>query len=260
MTVVAGFVRSILRIAGAVVVLGGIGFIAFAVAFRQPVLSSLPFESRVRTEPAALQKHVAFLTTVVRPRSASRPDNLERAATYIGEHFRRSTERTYFQTFEARGRRYSNVVAHFGPTSAESPLIVGAHYDAFGDTGDLPGADDNASGTAGLLELARLLSSAEPKRPVVLVAFANEEPPFFGSEQMGSAVHAESLHAAGRSVRAMICLEMIGYYSSDQSWPNALFALLYPGAGDFIAVTGGWTDRHIARTVKRAVAGAGAFG
>lgn len=160
--------------------------------------------------------------------------------------------------FEARGRRYANVIAHFGPAATGEPLlVVGAHYDAFGETGNLPGADDNASGTAGLLELARLLGLDEPKGPVVLVAFANEEPPFFGSEQMGSAVHAESLASTNRAVRGMICLEMIGYYANKQSWPNALFALLYPDDGDFIGVTGGWADRQIARVVKRAIAGAG---
>jgi Zn-dependent M28 family amino/carboxypeptidase len=254
----ARVVRSLIRIAGAVIVISGIGVVGLAVALRQPVLTALPYKGVVRADPAALRKHVVFLTTAVRPRSASHPDNLERTATYIAEQFRAATTRTYFQTFEARGRRYSNVVALFGPaTSAESILIVGAHYDAFGDTGDLPGADDNASGTAGLLELARLLALSGPKRPVILVAFANEEPPFFGSEQMGSAVHAESLAATTRSVRGMICLEMIGYYDADQSWPNPLFALLYPGAGDFIGVTGGWTDRQLARTVKRAIAGAG---
>lgn len=98
-------------------------------------------------------------------------------------------------------------------------------------------------------------STSDLKQPVTLVAFANEEPPFFGSDQMGSAVHAENLRATGRDVRGMINLEMIGYFSAEQSWPNALFALIYPASGDFIGVVGGWRDRHLTRHVKRAIAG-----
>jgi Zn-dependent M28 family amino/carboxypeptidase len=89
---------------------------------------------------------------------------------------------------------------------------------------------------------------------IQLVAYANEEPPFFGSDQMGSAVHAESV--ASRKGE-MICLEMIGYFAAEQSWPNALFAWIYPAKGDFIGVVGGWHDRRLARHVKRAIAGAG---
>jgi hypothetical protein len=257
-SLLARIARSILRICSAVAILSGIGLVALAAALRQPTLSSLAFKSQVRADPAALQKHVVFLTTNVGPRSAAHRDNLDRAAAYIADHFRSATPRTHLQQFTARGKRYSNVVAHFGPaTSVEPPLVIGAHYDSFGDTGDLPGADDNASGTAGLLEIARLLASQRLPRPVILVAYANEEPPFFGSEDMGSAVHAAAMADSGRTVGAMICLEMIGYYAAEQSWPNALFALLYPSEGDFIGVTGGWSDRQLARDVKRAIAGAG---
>jgi Zn-dependent M28 family amino/carboxypeptidase len=149
-------------------------------------------------------------------------------------------------------------MAEFGPGDrSQSLLVVGAHYDAFGETGSLPGADDNASGTAGLLELARLLGKADPLAPVMLVAYTNEEPPFFGSEEMGSAVHAASLARAHRAVKGMICLEMIGYYTRQQSWPTPLFSLLYPSHGDFIGVAGGWHDRELARWVKRGIIGAG---
>jgi hypothetical protein len=257
-SLLARIVRSLLRICFAVAVLSGIGLVALAAILRQPTLSSLPFKSQARADSVALQKHVVFLTTDVRPRSAAHVDNLHRAAAYIAAHFRAATPRTHLQQFTARGKRYSNVVAHFGPATAAEPLlVVGAHYDAFGDTGNLPGADDNASGTAGLLELARLLAHQRLDRPIMLVAYANEEPPFFGSEDMGSAVHAAAVADSRRAVAGMICLEMIGYYAAEQSWPNALFALLYPSEGDFIGVTGGWSDRQLARNVKRAIAGAG---
>jgi hypothetical protein len=258
MHVVQRLARSILRIALGVTVVGAVLFSALVVVLRQPVWTSLPFAAPNRTDSAALKKHVEFLTTEVTPRGATQPENLERAAAYIASSFRASNARTRVQTFNARGRRYTNVIAELGPVSSREPvLIIGAHYDAFTETGALPGADDNASGTAGLLELARLLASQDVRRPVQLVAFANEEPPFFGSDQMGSAIHADALAASGQRVRAMICLEMIGYYSANQSWPNGLFRLIYPSTGDFIAVAGGWRDRHLTRVVKKGIAGAG---
>ena len=170
----------------------------------------------------------------------------------------------------ARRREYRNVIASFGPDvgrplrppgRAESPpyvVVVGAHYDVFSPRGTtLPGADDNASGTAGLLELARLLGRQPPSRPVMLVAYANEEPPFFGTDEMGSAVHAASLAADGRPVAGMICLEMIGCFTPRQPWDSWVLSAIYPTTGDFIAVAGGWRDRTLTREMKAAIAGAG---
>jgi hypothetical protein len=243
-------VRSLLRIATAVLVasLGG------AALIRQPVLTTLRSAGNApRADAEALRKHVVFLTTTAAPRGAAHPENLDRASTYIENAFRAAGARVTLQEFDARKRHYRNVIAHFGPNRG-APLIVGAHYDAFCETGPLPGADDNASGTAGLIELSRLLGKTNVATPIVLVAYATEEPPFYGSAQMGSAVHASSLD--GR-IAGMICLEMIGYYADRQTWPNWTFAALYPARGDFIAVGGGWRDRGLARHVKRALQGAG---
>ena len=252
------FLRSVARISIAVTVVAGLAFGGLAIAVRQPAVTTLPFVGTQRADPRVLRSHVEFLTTDVTPRSVSHPENLERVASYIEERFRAAGGHTFLQRFEARGHTFANVVARFGPDDPALPLlVVGAHYDAFSDTRPLPGADDNASGTAGLLELARLLGSHTLQAPVMLVAFTTEEPPFFGSQQMGSAVHANSLRAGGRSVRGMICLEMIGYFAGEQTWPNALFALLYPDRSDFIAVGGGWLDRELTRHVKRAIRGAG---
>ena len=105
---------------------------------------------------------------------------------------------------------YRNIIASFGPPEA-ARIIIGAHYDVCGDQ---PGADDNASAVAGLLETARLLHQhpAPLSHRVEFVAYPNEEPPYFATEYMGSAVHAKSLHAAGVPVRAMLCYEMIGLF------------------------------------------------
>lgn len=250
--------RSLVRIVVAVAVVGAIGLGVLAMALRQPTFTKLPFAGPLRADPRILRSHVDFLTTDVLPRSVGHAENLERTASYIAERFRASGAGVSLQRFDARGASYANVVARFGPDDSSLPvLVVGAHYDAFSDARPLPGADDNASGTAGLLELARLLGSRPVSTPVLLVAYTTEEPPFFGSDQMGSAVHADSLSTDGRRVSGMICLEMIGYFAEDQTWPNSLFALLYPDRGDFIAVGGGWNDRKLTRHVKRAMRGAG---
>jgi hypothetical protein len=214
-----------------------------AACVRQPVFGSLPYRSRERADAKSLQQHVQFLCL---NRRAGAPE-------YIASELRASGGTVVEQPFVVRKQTYRNVIATFGPDDGKTPLIViGAHYDAFND---LPAADDNASGTAGLLELARLLGTAKFTRPVVLVAYANEEPPFFASENMGSFIHAASI--AQRRVDAMICLEMIGYFGHEQAWHSWVLSMLYPNDGNFIGVTGGWNDRSLARFVKRAINGAG---
>ncbi len=157
------------------------------------------------------------------PRSADNIDNLNRSAEYIKEVFVSSGARVTSQDVPITGGPYKNIVADYGP--ADGPLIIiGAHYDSASSYENdqltyTPGADDNASGVAGLLELARLLHQQVPKTGVQLVAYASEEPPFFRSDEMGSAVHAASLE---RPVKLMIALEMIGYYDSapgSQNYP-----------------------------------------
>jgi Zn-dependent M28 family amino/carboxypeptidase len=182
-----------------------------------------------------LKKHTSVLSEEFVPRSYRHLDNLNSAANYISESLSSSGGRVTQQLFEVHGNEYKNIVAEFGPTGQEV-IVVGAHYDAEGEN---PGADDNASGVAGLLEIARLLGKVELKTKVVLVAFSLEEPPFFGSDNMGSAVYAKSLTETGTAVKLMIALEMIGYYSEEkgsQDYPMPLLRLYYPSTGNFIAV------------------------
>ncbi len=251
-----GLLRSLRRVLIALAISVILILILLAAVVRQPSTRSLAYPPGPRSSADVLRRHVEFFTTTVRPRGADQPENLDRAAAYIGERFREAGARVSEQTFTDRGRTYRNVIADFGPNAGDK-LIVGAHYDAFTSTGDLPGADDNASGTAGLLELARLLGVRAPRKPVELVAFTTEEPPFFGSERMGSAVHAAQLQRSHTGVAGMICLEMIGYFHGEQTWSSPLLGMMYPSKGDFVAVTGGWPDRELARDVKAAMRGAG---
>lgn len=141
------------------------------------------------------------------------------------------------------------------PGREEGRIIIGAHYDACGDT---PGADDNASGVAGLIETARLLKGIQPQYTIELVAYANEEPPYFKTVHMGSAHHARLMAESKTKVHGMLCLEMIGYYSDQeksQNYPSSSLSWIYPDKGNFIAVLGNWGSVSLARTVQKALEG-----
>lgn len=214
----------------------------------QPMLVGPQSHAMADVDPQRLQAHVLMLSRTLAPRNASNPIGLDASASYVHEVFSRSNARVTEQPFEVDGHVYRNVIASFGPDTGER-LIVGAHYDALGP---FPGADDNASGVAGLLELARLLGRDPPSRRVDLVAFTLEEPPFFRTPQMGSAVYARSLREANVAVQLMISLEMIGTFSdapNSQTFPTVWMGLLYPTTANFIAVTGtfgtGWRMRYI---------------
>lgn len=207
----------------------------------------------------ALKAHVLKLAEEFSPRSFDDPENLEAAAKYIEERLVDAGGRVTRQPFKAKGRQYSNIIASFGPENGPV-VIVGAHYDSFkNELNDNPGADDNASGVAGLLELARMLGANRPEKRVDLVAYCLEEPPFFGTRDMGSAVHAASLHSGGENVIAMICLEMIGYFNDEkdsQSYPVPGMTAIYPSQGNFIAIVGRFQETVVSYKVKHAMKGA----
>ncbi|HEX7140796.1 MAG TPA: M28 family peptidase [Vicinamibacterales bacterium] len=255
--------RALVTVGRAVAVAAVVTIILFACAtavIRQPIVTfGLGPQAAHFASADRLRRGVRFLTTAVRPRDVGHASNLNQASAYIANEFAGAGARVGIQEFTARRQRFRNVIAEFGPAESTEPLlIIGAHYDAFSDGGDFPGADDNASGASALVELARVLRGRRIVRPVMLVAYANEESPFFGSEEMGSAVHASSLEEQHRRVAGMICLEMIGYYTVVQRWDSWVLRWMYPRRGDFIGVAGGWSDRHLAVSVKRALASAGA--
>jgi len=220
----------------------------------QPWVS--PLASRdVSVDADALSKHVHTLAETYYPRSVDNFAQLEAAGDYVLGELRATGAATAIQIVDVDGRQYRNFIASFGP--ADGPLLViGAHYDACGDT---PGADDNASGVAALLELARLLAAEPPPKPVQLVAYTLEEPPYFRTESMGSFRHAQELDRQGREVRLMLSLEMIGYFRDtpkSQNYPSSALHLLYPDQGNFIAVVGGMRDYGEMRRIKALFAGA----
>ena len=218
----------------------------------QPLLSSATPNAVRTVDPSRLQAHVRKLSIELAPRDETQIENLDRVAAYIKDEFSQTTAAVSEQAYRVQGNSYRNVIAHFGPESAER-IVVGAHYDT---AGPLPGADDNASGVAGLIELARLLGAQQLPIRVELVAFSSEEPPYFRTTGMGSSVHAESLRKQGVRVRAMFSLEMIGYFSdapNSQHFPAAILQALYPSTGNFIGVVGRLSDWSLVRRTKSAM-------
>ena len=216
----------------------------------RPIISneSAP-QAENRINPETLRTHVEVLSNRFVPRDDDHPENLHKVAQYIATELRSTSARVSDQDFTVDSTAYKNVIAEYGPESPDI-IVVGAHYDT---AGDQPGADDNASGVAGLLELGRLLSRVTLRSKLVLVAYALEEPPHFRTKNMGSAVHAKSLRERGVSVKLMISLEMIGYFSDNensQSFPIGLLRLFYPSRGNFILVVDKVFSNH-ARQVKK---------
>ncbi|MCP2044840.1 M28 family peptidase [Pontibacter sp. HSC-36F09] len=187
-----------------------------------------------------LYRDVGKLTGIKPARNYRNLEALKEAVRYIKGELEQLECEVREQSFKVDNRTYKNVVALFKGNSSAERIVVGAHYDVCGEQ---PGADDNASGVAGLLETARLLHQHKPplQHDIELVAYCLEEPPYFASEDMGSAVHARKLHEQKIKVRAMICYEMIGYFSDEphsQKFPDSELAKHYPHTGNFIVVVG----------------------
>lgn len=223
-------------------------------AVMNPVFSFFLSKSKemVDVDKKRLYEDVKFLNDLDPSRSIYHPESLDKAAGYIFSEFEKAGLSPSYQRFKAFDNNiYKNVIGILGDTT-KPRIVVGAHYDVCGDQ---PGADDNASGIAGILELARVLKGkVSEKYCIEFVAYANEEPPFFATSSMGSAFHAKSLSDGKIKVAGMICLEMIGYFSEEpksQDYPIGLLHAFYPDKGNFIAVVGKIGQGGIVRSVKK---------
>ena len=238
----------------AVLVTAVFAFLAGCVSFyvTQPLLVHAKPENQIAVSPGRLENHVRMISETIFPRSFEQTENLDRVAAYVRDQFEKAHGVVSDQPFQINGKTYRNVIARFGPETGEV-IIVGAHYDSFGAN---PAADDNASGVAGLIELAYLLGQSAPMMRTELVAYSLEEPPFFRTASMGSAIHAASVKQSGMKVRVMISLEMIGCFSdapNSQRFPAGIFSLMYPSRGNFIAVVGSIGEGLLVRQVKSAM-------
>lgn len=204
-------------------------------------------ESRVAQE---LRGHVTQLATEIGERRAIEGDSLRRAERYLRAELAKLTSGT------AKLRREpvkgapadpANLVLDLSGKRARPLILLGAHYDTA--PGGTPGANDNGSGSAAALVLAKLLAPTQRELPIRIVLFANEELPYFKGPTMGSLQHAQGCRARGEELRAMFSLETMGYFSDapgSQKYPAPL-ARLYPDRGNFIAFVGNMGSRGLVR-------------
>jgi Zn-dependent M28 family amino/carboxypeptidase len=229
-------------------------FLAGCYFIAQPsIRSNEPSTKKANT--AQLREYVYALSQNFHPRNSEHPENLDRCADYISTHLKNAGAIVEMQDFIVDNRTYRNVIGRFG-IGKPKKIIVGAHYDSCDDT---PGADDNASGVAGLLELAKLIGKNQPDVEVELVAYTLEEPPFFGGPQMGSAFHAASVAKEKDKIIGVIVLEMIGYFSDEpgsQNYPVPLLKGYYPSRGNFITVVSRWNQGDWISDLKAGMNGA----
>ena len=195
--------------------------------------------------------HVETLAGTIGERNLHRYAALEASARYISTLFESIGYQPNLQSFSVQGRTVSNIeVVKPGTERPDEIVVVGAHYDSVVGS---PGANDNATGVAGVLELARMLRSQQLSRTVHFVAFVNEEPPYSYTNAMGSRRYAERAASKGERITAMLSLETIGYYSDEddsQHYP-APFGHFYPNKGNFIGFVGNLQSRKL---VHRAIA------
>ncbi len=208
-----------------------------------------------------LEKTVRVLSEDIGVRSFADLPQLAAAAKYIEHEFRSSGCGVSRQAFRYRGNEYFNIIAEVTGTGGvnNGTLIIGAHYDTAWGT---PGADDNGSGVAALIELARATAASPAPRTVRFIAFCLEEPPVYMTKKMGSYVYAHSIRAERRAVLGMVSLEMLGFFTDahgSQLYPASLFRFFYPGQGNFIAFVGNISSRRFIERFKSTFRSVSAF-
>lgn len=193
---------------------------------------------------AELAADVQALAGDIGERNMRRYPQLNAAADFIENSFSRVGLQPRRDTYEVSGRAVHNIEAEI-PGVRPEIIVVGAHYDSvFGS----PGANDNGSGVAAMLALGRRFAGKPTGQTLRFVAFVNEEPPYFQTEQMGSFVYASRCKAHGDQISAMISLETIGYFSDtsrSQTYPSLGIRPFYPSTGNFIGFVGNIRSRAL---------------
>jgi Zn-dependent M28 family amino/carboxypeptidase len=176
--------------------------------------------------------------------------SLNKVANYIKHQFKTISDSVTEQCFYSGDTQYKNIICSIN-TDKKERIIIGAHYDVCGAQ---DGADDNASGIVGLMELARIIKKEQLKYRIDFVAYSLEEPPFFGSEYMGSYIHAKYLYNNKINVKGMISLEMIGYFSdkpNSQHYPLGLLSWFYGTRGDYITIVQKYWNGKFGNNIRR---------
>ena len=196
-----------------------------------------------------LRRHVEMLADRIGQRNVFQPQALAAAADYIESSFADAGLTPMRQSYQVAGETCSNIEVELpGRERPDEIIVIGAHYDS---VFNCPGANDNASGVAALLALARAFADDRGARTLRFVAFVNEEPPYFWTDEMGSVVYAQRCRENNDNIVAMLALETIGYYSDEkgsQHYPFPL-SLFYPSTGNFIAFVGNRSSGKLVREV-----------
>lgn len=208
-------------------------------------IAEQPLEQRLRL-------HVRELAGKIGERNVFRPPALQAAAAYIAGEWASQGYGVSRLAFDAAGVSCQNLeITRAGGRRQSEIILIGAHYDT---VPGCPGANDNTSGIAALLELSRLFAGAGPALTVRFVAFVNEEPPFFMTRQQGSAVYAEAARRRGDDIKLMASVETIGWYSSapgSQNYPPP-FGFFYPDRADFLGLVSNFRSRKAMRRLAAA--------
>lgn len=209
----------------------------------------LPLTEQEESLKKNLFSHIEHLSIKIGERNIRRYTNLEKTAEYISDSLKSSGYDVKYQEYNVSEKPVRNIEASLiGSKKPDEIIIIGAHYDSV----DSPAANDNGSGVAALLELARLLKDSNPAITIRFVAFVNEEQPFFQTRNMGSFVYAKRSHERGENIIGMLSLETIGYYSSEAKSQLYPFPLnyFYPDIGNFIGFVGNGKSKEL---VQKAV-------
>jgi hypothetical protein len=212
-----------------------------------------PADESLQSLAAELRQHVAHLAETIGERNVlRRPRELAQAADYLAAELAGSGYEVSRQAYDVSGVPCHNIEAEQpGTTRPGEIVVIGAHYDSVPGT---PGANDNGSGVAAMLALARRFSGQKSDRTLRFVAFVNEEPPYFQTDAMGSRVYARRCRQRAENVTAMLSLETIGCYSDapgSQKYPPPI-GMLYPSTGNFIAFVGDTRSAELVRQVVTA--------
>lgn len=198
------------------------------------------------SDVSMIKQHLTKITKSKVYRNHTNIEQLNKIADYIKTEFSKYSDEVSFQEYSVENKKYKNVICSFG-LEHKKRIVIGAHYDVCGNQ---EGADDNASGVVGLIELSRLLQGKKTNYRIDLVAYTLEEPPYFRTNKMGSFIHAKSLHDANIDVYGMISLEMIGYFSdvpNSQHYQVASLSSIYGNKGDYITLVNKSNKQKFAR-------------
>ena len=192
-----------------------------------------------------LRGHIKALADEIGPRTIFVPDTLNAAADYIRGFWKRTGYEVEMQIFKVHKTDCKNLIVEIpGKLRPDEIVVIGAHYDTVSGS---PGANDNGSGVAALLEINRLFYGRSKNKTLRFVAFANEEPPFFKTSSMGSLVYARECKKRKENIIGMVCLETIGYYRNTEKTQRYPFPLsfFYPNKGNFVAVVGNFRSKPL---------------